>query len=159
MCLFCQCSLFSPKIKISDSMVRKKNLLVKDSNFDLDETTRIWNLLSQGLSQSLTHSSQSLCNEYRLYFTLIPLLWKISRLLADCLLALFWKRDRWNHHMRCFTQFSTICTKKPREKHPRMSVTILKATLLHGCFSRFLIVQMVQNRAKHLILRYLLIYW
>ena len=72
--LFCQCSLFSQKPIISDSMIRKKNLLVKDSNFDLDETTRIRNLLSQRLSQSLTHSSQSLCNEHRLYFTLIPLL-------------------------------------------------------------------------------------
>ena len=38
---------------------------------------------------------------------------------------------------------------KKREKHPWRSVTFSKVTLLHGRFSRFLIVQMVPNRAKH----------
>ena len=45
---------------------------------------------------------------------------------------------------------------KKREKHPWDSVTfskkpatLLNVKLLHGCFSSFLIVQMVPNRAMH----------
>ena len=51
---------------------------------------------------------------------------------------------------------------KKHEKHPWKGVTfsenadqkpgtLLKVTLLHGCFSRFLNLQMITNRAKRLI--------
>ena len=42
-----------------------------------------------------------------------------------------------------FTKSNTICSKltikTPKRKHPWKPATLLKVTLLHGCFSRFLI--------------------
>ena len=54
---------------------------------------------------------------------------------------------------------------KKREKHLWRSIifsksyrlkpaTLLKVVLLRGCFSRFLIVEMIPNRVKRLILRF-----
>ena len=75
------------KFTISDLVIRNeipfqdkdiehklKNLLVKDSNFDLDETTKMKNVLAQLPSQSLIQSSQSFCDEHRYNLDLIPLL-------------------------------------------------------------------------------------
>ena len=61
--------------------------------------------------------------------------------------------------MRCAIWYHLHSLKNVR-KHPWRSVTfskvagekpetLLKVTLLDGCFSRFLIVDMVPNRAKH----------
>ena len=49
------------------------------------------------------------------------------------------------HDLVPFVQF------KKCEKHPWRSCRLLKVTLLHGCFSRFLNLQMVTNGVKHLI--------
>ena len=58
------------------------------------------------------------------------------------------------HNLVPFVQF------KEREKQPWGSdsfslklATLLKVSFVHGCFYLFKIVQMVPNRAKHLIYR------
>ena len=62
------------------------------------------------------------------------------------------------HDLVPFAQF------KKREKHPWMSVTLLKLTLLHGCFSRFLYCTngTKSRKASHIIKnvndKYLLIF-
>ena len=48
--------------------------------------------------------------------------------------------------LRDFIQFVKF---KRHEKHLRKIATLLKRTLLRGCFRVFWIVQMVPNRAKH----------
>ena len=48
--------------------------------------------------------------------------------------------------LRDFVQFVKF---KRHEKHLRKIATLLKRTLLRGCFRVFWIVQMVPNRAKH----------
>ena len=56
-------------------------------------------------------------------------------------------------YIRRFARFGTTCTilKNVKNTHGRVIVlvTLLKVTLLHGCFSRFVNSRMVTNRRKH----------
>ena len=55
-------------------------------------------------------------------------------------------------YMWCFARFGTICAIWKMWKTPKLKpATLLKVPLLDEWFSRFLIVQMVSNRAKRLI--------
>ena len=59
--------------------------------------------------------------------------------------------------MNCATWYHEYNLKNVKNTHRGVLLlvkpaTLLKVTLLYRCFSRFLIVQMIPNRVKHLIL-------